>query len=107
MPVITRKGVVVSDSHSATRELAFRAKLLTGLAGLGGLGGGVLYLSWASGWRELTFEQYLHVLHRIFSSGELAFVRTELLLSMLAGAVLLTLPALVFYVRRALAAAGK
>jgi hypothetical protein len=106
MPVITRKGVVVSDSHSATRELAFRAKLLTGLAGLGGLGGGVIYMGWVTSWRELTFEQYLFILQKTFS-GELVHVRTEFLLSMLAGAVLLTLPALVFYIRRALTAAGK
>jgi hypothetical protein len=106
MPVITRKGVVVSDSHSATRELAFRAKLLTGLAGLGGLGGGVIYLGWVTSWRDLTLEQYLHVLQRIFSGGELAFVRNELLLSMLAGALALVLPVIVFYIRR-LTAGGK
>jgi hypothetical protein len=96
----------VSDSHSATREIAFRAKLLTGLAGLGGLGVGVLYLSWASGWRELTLEQYLFVIQDIFTKPRLEFVRNELLLSMLAGALALVLPVIVFYIRR-LTAGGK
>jgi hypothetical protein len=97
----------MSDSRSAARELAFRARLLVGLAGLGGLGGGLLYLGWVTSWRDLTLEQYLHVLQRIIAGGELAFVRTELLLSIAAGAVLLALPAIVFYVRRAFPGGGK
>jgi hypothetical protein len=48
-------------------------------------------------------QQYLYILQKVFV-GELAHVRTELLLSAAAGAVLLTLPPLVFYIRRALAA---
>jgi hypothetical protein len=97
----------MADSHSAARELAFRARLLAGLAGLGGLGGGLLYLSWVTSWRELTLQQYLFVIQDIFTKPRLEFVRNELLLSMLAGAVLFVLPPLVFYFRRALAAAGK
>jgi hypothetical protein len=96
----------MSDSHSATRELAFRARLLTGLGGLGGLGGGLLYIGWVTSWRELTFEQYLFVIQDIFTKPRLEFVRDELLLSALAGAVLLVLPVLVFYIRR-LTAGGK
>jgi hypothetical protein len=96
----------MADSRSAARELSFRLRLLTGLAGLGGFFGGLLYLGWVTKWRWLTLEQYLRVLHRIFEGGELEFVRTELLLSMLAGAVVLVMPALVFYVRR-LTAGGK
>jgi hypothetical protein len=97
----------MADSVSATREIAFRFKLLTGLAGLGGLSGGLLYLSWVTGWRELSLQQYLFVIQDIFTKPRLAFVRNELLLSAAAGAVLFVLPPLVFYVRRALAAGGK
>jgi hypothetical protein len=96
----------MSDSRGAAGELAFRFKLLTGLAGLGGLSGGLLYLSWVTSWRELSLQQYLFVIQDIFTKPALGFVRDELLLSMLAGAILLTLPVLVFYIRR-LAAGGK
>jgi hypothetical protein len=90
----------MSDSRSAARELAFRARLLVGLAGLGGLGGGLLYLGWATGWRELTLLQYARILQRVFADGELEYIRNELLLSVAAGAVFLSLPVIVFYIRR-------
>jgi hypothetical protein len=83
-----------------------RLRLLTGLAGLGGLSGGLLYLGWVTSWRELSLPQYLYILQKVFV-GELVHVRQELFLSMLAGAVLFVLPPIVFYIRRAFPDGGK
>jgi hypothetical protein len=90
----------MSGSLSAAREIAFRVKLLVGLAGLGGLGGGLLYLGWLTDWRELTLQQYLIVLQKVLFEFDAA--RRAFLLSAAAGAVLLLMPALVFYIRRSL-----
>jgi hypothetical protein len=93
----------MADSHSAARELAFRVRLLTGLAFLGGVVGGLLYVGYLSDWRDLSLLQYVRLLRGLLF-GDLYLLRQELLLSAGAGALLLTLPVIVFYVRRALAA---
>ena len=83
--------------HRETSELAWRAKLLFGLALLGALIGCLLYLHFMIFHSETQeFEQYAMATWRAFTldAPGARLARRELLLSAAAGAVLLVAPVL-------------